>query len=125
MTVSRIAILRCSESSDAEPSVFIDEGPAMKKIFTATLGTETNTFSSLPTGLQLFQETCLFRKRSYGDKVPMFAAPLDVWRRLAEARGCPTGGGLGRLATPSGKTVMFVYEGLGGGPQDGRVPYEG
>ena len=25
----------------------------MTRIFTATLGTETNTFSSLPTGLQL------------------------------------------------------------------------
>src|SRR3979490_1843102 len=48
----------------------------MKKIFTATLGTETNTFASIPTGHQLFEETCLFRKGSYGKKVPMFGAPL-------------------------------------------------
>jgi len=27
----------------------------MKKIFTACLGTETNTFASIPTGHQLFQ----------------------------------------------------------------------
>ena len=38
----------------------------MRKIFTACLGTETNTFAAIPTGLQLFQETCLFRKGSYG-----------------------------------------------------------
>ena len=38
----------------------------MKKIFTACLGTETNTFASIPTGHQLFEETCLYRKASYG-----------------------------------------------------------
>src|SRR5437879_9326514 len=105
MTVWRIAILSCSESSDAEPTTFVDEGPAMKKIFTATLGTETNTLSSLPTGLQLFEETCLFRKRSYGDKVPMFAAPLDVWRRMAEAKGWQAVESLCAFAMPAGKTV--------------------
>jgi microcystin degradation protein MlrC len=59
----------------------------MKKIFTATLGTETNTFASIPTGHQLFEETCLFRKGSYGKNVPMFGAPLAVWRGRAEAKG--------------------------------------
>src|SRR3981081_415351 len=115
MTFSSIAILRCSESSDAGPSVFIDEGPAMKKIFTATLGTETNTFSSLPTGLQRFHETCLFRKRSYGDKVPMFGAPLDVWRRLAEAKGWQTVESLCAFAQPAGKQGKAGDEGFRGG----------
>ncbi len=50
----------------------------MKKIFTACLGTETNTFASIPIGHQLFEETCLFRKASYGKNVPMFGAPLAV-----------------------------------------------
>ena len=59
----------------------------MKKIFTACLGTETNTFASIPIGLGLFEETCLFRKGSYGYKVPMFGAPLDVWRKRSEAKG--------------------------------------
>src|SRR6202022_2636436 len=84
----------------------------MTKIFTACLGTETNTFSSLPTGLQLFQETCLFRKRSYGDKVPMFGAPLAVWRRMAEAKGWQTVESLCAFAMPAGKTVKAVYEGF-------------
>ena len=41
------------------------------KLFTATLGTETNTFSALPTGLQNFRETCLFRGGDYGDPPPL------------------------------------------------------
>jgi microcystin degradation protein MlrC len=82
----------------------------MTKIFTACLGTETNTFSSLPTRLQLFQDTCLFRKRSYGGKVPLFGAPLEVWRRLAEARGWQVVESLCAFAQPAGRTVRRVYE---------------
>ena len=82
----------------------------MRKIFTATLGTETNTFSSLPTGLRLFEETCLFRKASYGDRVPMFGLPLSVWRRRAEARGWTVVESLCAFAQPAGKTVKKVYE---------------
>ncbi len=84
----------------------------MKTIFTATLGTETNTFSSLPTGLQLFKETCLFRRGSYGDKAPMFAQPLEIWRRMADARGWRTVESLCAFAMPAGKTVRKVYEGF-------------
>ncbi|MCW5749185.1 MAG: M81 family metallopeptidase [Alphaproteobacteria bacterium] len=82
----------------------------MKKIFTATLGTETNTFASLPTGLQLFRDTCLYRQASYGDKPPMFGMPLVVWRRLAQARGWQVVESLCAFAQPAGKTVRKVYE---------------
>ncbi|WP_295144504.1 M81 family metallopeptidase, partial [uncultured Reyranella sp.] len=82
----------------------------MKKIFTACLGTETNTFASIPTGLGLFEETCLFRKGSYGDKVPMFGAPLDVWRKRSEAKGWQVVESLCAFAQPAGKTVKKVYE---------------
>ena len=82
----------------------------MRKIFTATLGTETNTFSPLPTGLNTFQETCLFRNGSYGDRVPMFGAPLAVWRHLADARGWHTTESLCAFAMPAGRTVKRVYE---------------
>ncbi|HZS81765.1 MAG TPA: M81 family metallopeptidase [Stellaceae bacterium] len=84
----------------------------MTRIFTATLGTETNTFSALPTGMQLFEETCLFRKRSYGDTVPLFGAPLAVWRRLAEAKGWEVVESLCAFAMPAGRTVKAVYEGF-------------
>ena len=82
----------------------------MKKIFTATLGTETNTFASIPTGHQLFEETCLFRKGSYGKNVPMFGAPLAVWRGRAEAKGWQVVESLCAFAMPAGKTVKKVYE---------------
>jgi microcystin degradation protein MlrC len=82
----------------------------MKKIFTATLGTETNTFSSLPTGLQLFQDTCLYRRASYGDNPPMFAGPLAMWRRMAGERGWQVVESLCAFAQPAGKTVRKVYE---------------
>jgi microcystin degradation protein MlrC len=78
----------------------------MRKIFTATLGTETNTFSSLPTGLRLFEETCLFRKASYGATVPMFGlSPLPP-----QARGWTIVESLCAFAQPAGKTVKKVYE---------------
>lgn len=82
----------------------------MRKIFTATLGTETNTFSPLPTGFEAFQEACLFRNGSYGDRVPMFGLPLDVWRRLAAARAWHTTESLCAFAMPAGPTIKAVYE---------------
>ena len=82
----------------------------MRRIFTATLGTETNTFSPLPTGLNTFQECCLFRNGSYGDRVPMFGAPLAVWRRLADARAWHTTESLCAFAVPAGRTIKTVYE---------------
>ena len=85
---------------------------SVTKLFTACLGTETNTFSALPTGLQLFQDTCLFRKRSYGERVPLFGAPLAVWRRLGEVRGWEVAESLCAFAQPAGKTVKRVYEGF-------------
>jgi len=84
----------------------------MKKIFTACLGTETNTFAAIPTGYQLFEETCLFRKGSYGKNVPMFGAPLAVWRQRAEAKGWQVVESLCAFAMPAGKTVRKVYEGF-------------
>ncbi|MDP1965222.1 MAG: M81 family metallopeptidase [Reyranella sp.] len=82
----------------------------MKKIFTACLGTETNTFASIPTGHQLFEETCLYRKASYGKNIPMFGAPLAVWRRRGEAKGWTVVESLCAFAMPAGKTVKKVYE---------------
>lgn len=84
----------------------------MKKIFTACLGTETNTFAAIPTGHQLFEETCLYRKGSYGKNVPMFGAPLAVWRGRAEAKGWQVVESLCAFAMPAGRTVKKVYEGF-------------
>lgn len=82
----------------------------MRKIFTANLGTESNTFSNLPTGLRMFEETCLFRRGNYGANFPLFAAPLVAWRELAEARGWHVVESLCAFAQPAGKTTRAVYE---------------
>ncbi len=80
-----------------------------RRVFTATLGTETNSFAALPTGERLFEETCLYRRGGYGDAPPVFAAPLVVWRRRAEARGWTVIEGLCAFAMPAGPTVGRVY----------------
>ena len=74
------------------------------------LGTETNTFSALPTGRRLFEETCLFRGGGYGAHPPLLAAPLAAWRSLAEARGWRIVESLCAFAQPAGLTVRVVYE---------------
>ncbi|MFW5681057.1 MAG: M81 family metallopeptidase [Pseudomonadota bacterium] len=81
-----------------------------RRLFTATLGTETNSFAALPTGARLFEETCLFRRGSYGDAPPVFAAPLVVWRRRAVERGWEVIEGLCAFAMPAGPTVQRVFE---------------
>ncbi|MDP6564458.1 MAG: M81 family metallopeptidase [Alphaproteobacteria bacterium] len=81
------------------------------KIFIACLGTETNTFSPLPTGEQTFRETMLFR--GDGSSHPDFpAAPLRVWRRAAEERQMQVAESLCAFAQPAGITVRRVYEGF-------------
>ena len=80
------------------------------KIFTALLGTETNTFSPFATGYQNFEETYLARGGNHGDKPAAFAIPLIVWRRRAQERGWAVAESLAAFATPAGLTRCDVYE---------------
>jgi microcystin degradation protein MlrC len=81
------------------------------RIFIATLGTETNTFSPLPTGRQTFEETLCLREASR--RSTHFAAvPVATWRRLAEAQGHTVIESLSAFAQPGGPTVRAVYEGF-------------
>jgi len=85
-----------------------------KTIFTACLGTETNSFSPIPTGMDLFRRTLLVRGGAHGDMPHFFALPLMVWRRRAEAMGWRVIEGLAAFATPAGDTVRVVFEQLCG-----------
>ena len=49
-----------------------------KTIFTACLGTETNSFSPIPTGLELFRRTMFVRGGTSGERPGPFALPLIV-----------------------------------------------
>lgn len=80
------------------------------KIFTACLGTETNTFAPLPTDTAAYEATYVVRGGAHPADVNMFAVPLMVWRRRAEARGWQVIESLCAFATPSGTTVKRTYE---------------
>jgi microcystin degradation protein MlrC len=72
------------------------------RIFTATLVTETNTFSPIPTGWQGFN-----RSRAQSD-----VASMARWRELAERDGHTAIESIIAIAQPAGPTVRAVYESL-------------
>jgi len=82
----------------------------MKKLFIAYLGTETNTFSNMPTGEQTFAETMLYHGDATEKSDELFAAPLKVWRHRAEALQADVVESLAAFAQPAGVTVRKVYE---------------
>ncbi len=84
----------------------------MKKLFIACLGTETNTFSNMPTGLENFAETMLFHGDATENSDGLFAIPMKIWRRRAEGHQAEVVESLGAFAQPAGLTVRSVYEGF-------------
>lgn len=84
------------------------------KVFIACLGTETNTFSSMPTGIQTFEDTMLFRGDATRRPATTFSMPLHVWRAAAEERQGQVVESLAAFAQPAGLTVRKVYEGFRG-----------
>ena len=82
------------------------------RIFIAALGTETNTFSPLPTGRKTFEETLWVRRDASLSSDNYFVLPLVEWRRLAEATGDTVIESLSAFAQPAGRTVQAVWEEL-------------
>ena len=82
------------------------------KVFIATLGTETNTFSPIPTGQQTFAETLLHHGDATARPPTLFSEPLHVWRRMTEERQGQVVESLAAFAQPAGKTIQKVYEGF-------------
>ena len=82
------------------------------KTFIACLGTETNTFSPMPTGLVTFEETMLYRGDATRRPADAFSLPLHVWRRASEERQGTVTESLAAFAQPAGLTVRGVYEAL-------------
>ncbi len=80
------------------------------KVFIASLGTETNTFSSMPTGVQGFADTMLFHGDATRHPATTFSLPLHVWRTATEERQGETVESLAAFAEPGGLTVRRVYE---------------
>ena len=84
----------------------------MTKVFIACLGTETNTFSPMPTGWANFEETMLYRGDATAHPPNLFSEPLHVWRRVAEAKGFDVVESIAAFAEPAGVTTRTVYESL-------------
>ena len=82
------------------------------KIFIASLATETNTFSPIPTGETGFRETGVFHGDATRHPPSIFSEPLCVWREIAEADGHSVVESLCAAAQPAGRTVASVYRGF-------------
>jgi microcystin degradation protein MlrC len=83
------------------------------KLFMATLLTETNTFSPIPTGRAAYLEDCpFFRTGGSRQKANGANVPAITWRRRAEADGHELVESICATAQPGAPTVQSVYEEL-------------
>jgi microcystin degradation protein MlrC len=81
------------------------------RLFSATIATETNTFSPLPTSLRAFEQTVFFRPGDHPTDAPrMCTAPLFVARRRADEDGFTLIEGSCFAASPSGTVNRLDYE---------------
>ena len=86
------------------------EKPSMR-LFTATLATETNTFSPLPTSLENYRESVFLGPGEHPTDAPrMCTAPLMVGRARAQAEGFELIEGSCFAASPAGTTNRADYE---------------
>ena len=82
------------------------------KCFTASLGTETNTFSPMPTSLASFKEGFYARPGEHPDRPTNCTSPLWAARKRAQTRGWTVVEGSCSFAQPAGTTVRRAYEEL-------------
>lgn len=81
------------------------------RLFAATLATETNTFSPLPTSLEAYREGVFLRPGEHPDDAPrMCTAPLWCARRRASREGFTLIEGSCFAASPAGTTNQADYE---------------
>ncbi len=82
------------------------------RVFTATLGTETNSFSSIPTGLKSFQDVMLFRPGEHPDFPTEATGALWASRKRQQSDNWQVIEGTCAFAMPAGLTNRQVYESL-------------
>jgi microcystin degradation protein MlrC len=81
------------------------------RLFAASLATETNTFSPLPTSLDGYRQTVFLRPGEHPEETPlMCTAPLWVARRRANSEGFTLVEGSSFAASPAGTTNRRDYE---------------
>ncbi|WP_374450038.1 M81 family metallopeptidase [Stella sp.] len=82
------------------------------KCFTASLGTETNTFSPMLTSRQSFEEEFYAAPGRHPDRPTLFAGPLWAARKRAKTKGWEVVEGTCTFAQPAGITTRHAYETL-------------
>lgn len=82
------------------------------RVFSAGLGTETNTFAPMPTGLDSFLEHGYFPGGRHPNEMSFYGGPLWVARQRAESFGWELMEGLVASAQPGGVTTGHAYQTL-------------
>jgi microcystin degradation protein MlrC len=82
------------------------------RVFAAGLGTETNTFSPLPTGMNEFRQHTYAPAGTHPTAMSMYGGPLYAARELASELGWQVFEGLVAGAQPGGNTTRAAYEAL-------------
>jgi microcystin degradation protein MlrC len=82
------------------------------KLFAASVATETNTFSPIPTSIENFHESFYAGPGEHPDEPKLCTAPLWVARRRAQAEGWQLVEGSCSFAEPSGTVGQSAYEEL-------------
>ncbi len=82
------------------------------RLFVAALGTETNTFSPIPTGFGSFEEYLWFPAGTHPDEPRFFTGPIVAARRRAAADRLTVIEGLAAFAAPAGLTTRHAWETL-------------
>ncbi|MDN2567106.1 M81 family metallopeptidase [Aquibium sp. A9E412] len=82
------------------------------RVFTASLATETNTFSPVPTDRKAFEMALYAPPGRHPDTPTLCSAPITVLRRRARAEGFTLVEGTAAWAEPGGYVRLDVYEAL-------------
>lgn len=82
------------------------------RVFTASLATETNTFSPIPTDRASFEAAFYAAPGDHPDTPTLCSAPIPVLRRRAAEEGFTLIEGTAAWAEPGGYVRQDVYEGL-------------
>src|SRR2546423_9279091 len=82
------------------------------RIFAASLATETNSFSPIPTNRESYEQTLYFPPGKQPDRATLCTAPLWVARRRAKQEGFELIEGSCFWAEPSGPTLQAAYESM-------------
>ena len=82
------------------------------RIFTASLATETNTFSPVPTDLRSFENAFHAPPGTHPDTPTLCSSPVPILRRRGRAEGFTVIEGSASWAEPAGPVRRDVFEGL-------------